>query len=148
MWVLLLIFLFAPAPSSEGADALETAFSRAASALSRGDLNAVEQGFRAVLKSQPNHVGALGNLGVIYSRAGRTHEATLFDDAIREYRKSRKLDESLPGVRTELPRAQPSDADACYLLGALLVQQGREIEAVTLLEKARAARPDGWGAYY
>jgi Flp pilus assembly protein TadD len=145
VWVLLLIFLFAPAPFSEGADALETAFSRAASALSRGDLNAVEQGFRAVLKSQPNHVGALGNLGVIYSRAGRTDEATLFDDAIREYRKSRKLDESLPGVRTELARAlvslrdndaaerelrgilktQPSDADACYLSGALLVQQSR-----------------------
>jgi predicted Zn-dependent protease len=292
--LLFILLLFAPAPFSEGADALETTFSRAAAALSRGDLPAAEQGFDAVLKSQPNHVGAMGNLGVIYSRSGRTHQAiaiyrralkvapndmallvnlglaylkeenhsaakqvfeplvkrdpsnarlrellattqvytgesdkalasleqlprtpntiylmglanlragnrekarelldeafpaamspaqaafmkgkayydaTLFDDAIREFRKARALDESLPGVRMELARAlvsirdndaaegelrgllkaQPSDADACYLLGALLVQEGKETEAVRLLEIARAARPDGWGAYY
>jgi superkiller protein 3 len=294
VWVLLSILLFASAPSSEGADALEATFSDAATALARGDLIAAEQGFQAVLKSQPNHIGALGNLGVIYSRSGRTrdaidvyrralkmapndtpllvnlglaylkeenHEAakrtfaplvarnpsdgrlrellattqvhtgesakalatlehlprspnviylmglanlhlgnrekarelldesfptamspaqaaflrgkayydsTLFDDAIREYRRARELDDALPGVSVELARAlvstrdneaaetelrnilkkQPSDADASYLLGALLVQAGRENEAIPLLEKARAARPDGWGAYY
>jgi predicted Zn-dependent protease len=96
------------------------------------------------------------------------YDATLFEDAIREYRKSRELDASLPGVQVELARAlisvrdntaaetelrsilkkQPSNPDACYLLGALLVQEGKETEAMTLLEKARAARPDGWGAYY
>jgi Flp pilus assembly protein TadD len=285
---------FTSAPSSEGADALETAFNSAATALSRGDLSSAEQGFRSVLKSQPNNIGALGNLGVIYSRMGRTrdaidvyrralklapadpglllnlglahmkeenhaaakplfeqflarrpsdlrgkellattqvytnepakavqtlqtlpgspsvlyllglahlklgdrekarqyldeslpaamtpaqaallrgkahYDATLFDDAVLEYRKARELDPTLPGVSLELARAlvsardndaaegelrailkkQPNDAEAAYLLGALLVLQGKEAEAAPLLEISRAARPDGWGAYF
>ena len=294
MRVLLFILLFVSAPSTEGADSLETTFSRAAPALSKGDFASAEQGFRNVFKSQPNHIGALGNLGVIYSRSGRTHgaidvygralktapndsalllnlglaylkeenhaaakrifttffkrnpndarlrellattqvytgesekaltlleqlprtpntiylmglanlrlghrekarelldesfpaamspaqaaflkgkayyDATLFEDAIREYRKSRELDAGLPAVQVELARAlisvrddtaaetelrsilkkQPPDPYACSLLGALLVQEGKETEAMTLLEKARAARPDEWGVYY
>lgn len=294
MLVLLYILLFLSAPSSEGADALETTFSGAAAALSRGDFAAAEQGFQTVLKARPDHIGALGNLGVIYARSGRTREAidayrralkiapgdtallvnlglaylkqndqaaakrifaplagrspqdarlrellattqvhtgesekalatleqlprspnviylmgmanlrlghrekarqlldesfpaamtpaqaaflrgkafydaTLFEDAIREYRKARELDATLPGVPIELARALVSardndaaeielrgilkihagDADASYLLGAMLVQQGKTGEAIPLLEQARSARPDGWGAYY
>jgi predicted Zn-dependent protease len=103
-----------------------------------------------------------------FLRGKAYYDATLFEDAIREYRKARVLDANLPGLRMELARvlvsirdndaaerelreilsSQPSDADACYLLGALLVQEGKEMEAVSFLEKARAARPDGWGAYY
>jgi Flp pilus assembly protein TadD len=103
-----------------------------------------------------------------FLRGKAYYDATLFEDAIREYRKARELDANLPGVRMELARAlvsirdndasekelreilasQPSDADACYLLGALLVQEGKEMDAISFLEKARAARPDGWGAYY
>jgi tetratricopeptide (TPR) repeat protein len=294
VWVLVVLLWFTSAPSSEGADALETAFNNAASSLSRGDLPAAEQGFRTVLKSQPNNIGALGNLGVIYSRTGRTRDAievyrralklapkdpglllnlglahlkeenhpaakplfeqivalrpadvrarellattqvytnepakavealqalpaspsvlyllglaylklgdrekarqyldeslpaamtpaqaavlrgkahfdaTLFEDAVREYRQGRELDPTLPGVSLELARAlisardneaaetelrailkkQPRDAEASYLLGALLVLQGNEAEAEPLLEVSRAARPDGWGAYF
>lgn len=294
MRFLLFISLFISAPSSEGADPLEDVFSKAAADLSGGDLAAAEQGFRSVLKARPNHIGALGNLGVIYSRSGRTHDAvavygralklapndpglllnlglahlknenhlaakpifvrllqrnpsdirlqellataqvytgesekalptlaqlpttsnvlfltglahlklghrdqarrildgsfpatisaaqasflrgkayydaTLFDDSIREYRQARAFDAKLPGLSLELARAlisvrdneaaeselrgilrqQPSDADAGYLLGAMLVQQAREPEAIKWLELARAARPDGWGAYY
>ena len=291
MWIVVLILLFVSAPSSEGADALETTFNNAAAALSRGDLASAESGFRTVLEAQPKHVGALGNLGVIYSRSGRTkdaidayrralkiapkdralllnlglaymkdenhasarqafeqisapdarvrellaatlvhtnenakalqlladlprtanvlyltglahlkagnretarktldeslpaaatpaqvaflrgrayYDATLFDDAIREYKTARDADASLPGLSLELARAyisardndaaeselrailkrQPKDAEASYLLGALLVTQGKEAEAVPLLEFARAARPDGWGAWF
>ena len=100
---------------------------------------------------------------------GKAHyDATLFDDAIAEYRKARELDPSLPGLSLELARAlisvrdndaaekelrailkkQPKDAEAAYHLGALLVLQGKEAEAEPLLEIARAARPDGWGAYF
>lgn len=276
------------------ADSVEIAFKSAAAALSRGDLSSAEQGFRSVLRSQPNNVGALGNLGVIYSRTGRTREAidayqralklapkdpglilnlglahlkeenhasarplfeqlaatqpsntrfrellattmiytgdtakalpmleslppspnvlyllglahlklqnrekarqyldeslpaamtpaqaamlrgkahydaTLFDDAVREYRKARELDSALPGISLELARAlvssrdndaaeaelrgilknQPKNPDAAYLLGALLVLQGKEAEAEPLLEISRAAHPDAWGSYY
>ena len=38
-------------------------------------------------------------------------------------------------------KKQPFNPDACYLLGALLVQEGKETEAMILLEKARAAAP-------
>jgi superkiller protein 3 len=291
VWIVVLILLFASAPSSEGADALESTFNTAASALSRGDLTAAESGFRSVLDAQPNHVGALGNLGVVYSRAGRTrdaievyrralkiapkdralllnlglaylkddnqaearrafelipapdarvrellastlvhtgdsaraleilsdlprtanvlyltglahlkagdreaarktldeslpaaatpaqvaflrgrayYDATLFEEAIREFSTAREADASLPGISLELARAyisardndaaeselramlkrQPQDAEASYLLGALLVTRGKEAEAVPLLEFARAAKPDGWGAYF
>jgi tetratricopeptide (TPR) repeat protein len=294
VWVLVVLLLITSAPSSEGADALETTFNSAATALSRGELQAAEQGFSTVLKSQPNNIGALGNLGVIYSRTGRTHDAidvykralkvapntpglilnlglaylkeenhaaakplfeqilsrnpsdartrellastqvytgepgkalgaletlpsnpnviyltglahlklgdrekahhyldellpaamspaqaallrgkayydqTLFDDAVREYRKARELDPSLPGVSLELARAlisirdnesaeaelrtllkqQPRDAETLYLMGALLVLQGKEADAEPLLEVSRQARPDGWGAYF
>ncbi|HYP08504.1 MAG TPA: tetratricopeptide repeat protein, partial [Bryobacteraceae bacterium] len=295
MWVLVVILLFLSAPSSEGADSsLETTFNSAASALSRGDLASAEQGFQSVLKAQPNNIGALGNLGVIYSRMGRTrdavavytralkiapkepglllnlglahlkeenhaaakplfarlltmrpgdlrakellatsqvytnepakalellgtlpsspsvlyatglahlklgnrdkarqllddslpaamtpaqaavlrgkafYDATLFEDAIREYRMARELDPALPGVCLALARSlisarendaaqtelrtilkqQPKDPEAAYLLGALLVGIGNEAEAEPLLEISRAARPDGWGAYF
>lgn len=43
-------------------------------------------------------------------------------------------------------KKQPSNPDACYLLGALLVQKGKDTEAMTLLEKASAAAPNAWGA--
>jgi predicted Zn-dependent protease len=291
VWIVVLILLVTSAPSSDGADPLEATFNSAAGSLSRGDLAAAESGFLTVLKAQPDHVGALGNLGVIYSRYGRTREAirvyrralkmapkdrslllnlglahlkddnhsdarkafeqisrpdaqvhellamtlvhtgdsaraleilahlprsvnvlyltglahlklgdrdtarklldesvpaaatpaqvaflrgrayydaTLFDDAIREYKAARDADPSLPGVSLELARAyistrdndaaeqelrallkrQPTDAEATYLLGALLVTQGKEAEAEPLLDVARAARPDGWGAYF
>ena len=57
-----------------------------------------------VLKSQPDHIGALGNLGVIYSRSGRTHEA------IEVYRRALKL--------------APNDAPLLVNLG-LGIPQGR-----------------------
>lgn len=294
MWVLVVLLLFTSAPSSEGADALEATFNNAATALSRGDLSSAEQGFQSVLKAQPSNIGALGNLGVIYSRMGRTrdavgvyrralklapnqpglllnlglahlkeenhaaakplfeklvslrpadvrakellatsqvytneaakalellhslpaspsvlyatglahlklgnrdkarqvldeslpaamtaaqaallrgkafYDATLFDDAIKEYRTARQLDPALPGLSLELARAlvsirdndaaeaelrgilkqHPSDPEAAYLLGALLVGLGKEAEAEPLLEISRTARPDGWGAYF
>ncbi|MGH9609430.1 MAG: tetratricopeptide repeat protein, partial [Bryobacteraceae bacterium] len=55
-------------------------FDRAAKALSAGDYEAAEQGFQAVLKQQPDNVGAIGNLGILYARTNR------IDKAIAEYR--------------------------------------------------------------
>jgi predicted Zn-dependent protease len=105
---------------------------------------------------------------VAFLRGRAYYDATLFEDAIREYKAARDADASLPGISLELARTyvsardndaaeselrallkrQPHDAEASYLLGALLVTQGKEAEAVPLLEVARVAKPDGWGAYF
>ena len=121
MWVLVVLLLFVSAPSSEGADALEATFNTAAAALSRGDLPTAEQGFRTVLKSQPNNIGALGNLGVIYSRAGRTR------DAIDVYRRALKL--------------APNDPGLLLNLGLAHLKEENHAAAKPLFEQLASARP-------
>jgi tetratricopeptide (TPR) repeat protein len=275
------------------ADSLELVFRKAAEALAANDLVSAESGFREVLKAQPANVGALGNLGVVYSRMDRPAEAiavygraleiapgepglwlnlglahlkqedyaaakplfekldasrgasaqsrellatcriytgeaaaglealealpasssvsflravgelklkrrdraqaifgellasappaqaqfllgkayaenTLAEEAATAFRKAAELDPKLPGVHLELGKALISlranagaeqalrlalaeganPSEAAYYLGALLTVSGRHAEAVPFLEKARQARPDGWGAYY
>lgn len=79
----------APAPTA-------VVFERAAGALSRGDLEAAERGFREVLKREPSSVAALGNLGVTYGRMGRD------GDAIGVYRQALKLAPNEPGLLLNL----------------------------------------------
>src|SRR5438045_1059610 len=57
------------------ADSPEAVFQKAASALAAGDYTAAEAGFLQVLKAAPGNVGALGNLGVVYSRTRRPDKA-------------------------------------------------------------------------
>lgn len=78
----------------------EAVFAKAAQALAAGDLEAAARGFRQVLKAQPNHVGALGNLGVVYSRMERTAEA------IDLYRRALRLSPNEPGLWLNLGLAQ------------------------------------------
>ena len=98
------------------------------------------------------------------------YDATLFDDAIREYRKARELDWQLPGAvrrtccahwsalvimmqrRSRTPRAfwrlshlmrMPAICSAhCWC------RRARRRKRCRCWRSARAARPDGWGAYY
>jgi Flp pilus assembly protein TadD len=65
-------------------------------ALSQGDLSRAEARFRDVLKQQPNHIGALGNLGVVYSKLDRP------SDAIAVYRKALTLAPREPGLLLNL----------------------------------------------
>lgn len=281
--------------AAPGDDPARQAFESAARALASNDLASAERGFHEVLKHNPNHIGALGNLGVVYSRMGRFadavrvyrqalkaaptdpllnlnlglaylkqddyasakpplgkvlaaqprhaqarelmataqlftgevapatetleslrsggspsvlyllsvaylkqnrkdeaqalvsqlfaslppaqahllagrayYESTLFEEAEAELTKARDLDASLPGVARELGktyvslrrageakaafdealRRDPSDAEAEYFLGALLLQDGKTESGIAHLEKARAARPEFWGTYY
>jgi Tfp pilus assembly protein PilF len=60
-------------------DPAQITFDRAVQALSAGDYGSAEQGFQTVLKQQPDNVGAIGNLGVLYARTDR------IDKAIAEY---------------------------------------------------------------
>ena len=76
----LLALTLAAAPE----DLSRKAFADASRALNSNDLPAAERGFQQVLKLQPGHVGALGNLGVVYSRMGR------YADAVSVYRRALK----------------------------------------------------------
>jgi tetratricopeptide (TPR) repeat protein len=60
-------------------------FDQAVQQLSVGNYAAAEQGFQTVLRQQPGHIGAIGNLGIIYARTNRT------DQAIREYKRALRL---------------------------------------------------------
>ena len=52
-----------------------------------GDYAAAEEGFRRVLNSAPDNIGALGNLGVVYSRTNRLTDAEV-DEVIDVVRKA------------------------------------------------------------
>jgi Tfp pilus assembly protein PilF len=92
----LLAFLLAAAPESPST---RNTFENAAAALSRGDLTAAETGFQAVLKQEPNNVGALGNLGVVYSRMGRA------SDSVTVYRRALKVAPNDPLLNLNLALA-------------------------------------------
>jgi tetratricopeptide (TPR) repeat protein len=101
--------------------------------------------------------------------AGRAYyESTMFDEALAELQKARDLDSNLAGLWRELGKAHvslrqsvearqaleralrtdPSDAEAAYFRGALLVGEGEVERGAALLERTRKARPDFWGAWY
>ncbi len=102
-----------------GADALLPVFQKAAAALSSGDYAAAEAGFQQVLKAAPNHVGALGNLGVVYSRTSRP------DKAIATYQRAL--------------RVVPQDKALMLNLGLIYVKQESYSDALPLFEKLVAA---------
>ena len=77
---------------------VQVTFDDAVQALSAGDYRAAEQGFQAVLKRQPNNVGAIGNLGILYARTNR------MDRAISQYQRALQLSPNdepiLPNLET------------------------------------------------
>ena len=78
------------------AESPEKIFQQATQALAAGKLDTAEQGFRQVLRAEPNHAGALGNLGVVYSRMDRVA------DAIDVYRRALRIAPNEPGLLLNL----------------------------------------------
>jgi tetratricopeptide (TPR) repeat protein len=74
-------------------------------ALAAGNYQAAENGFRRVLQSESAHVGALGNLGTVYSRTDR------IPDAIAAYRRALKLAPDEPGLLLNLGWAHLKQED-------------------------------------
>jgi tetratricopeptide (TPR) repeat protein len=101
------------------ADALLPVFQKAVAALSAGDYAAAEAGFQQVLKAAPNHVGALGNLGVVYSRTSRPGQA------IAAYQRALRI--------------VPRDQALMLNLGLIYVKQESYTDALPLFEKLVAA---------
>jgi tetratricopeptide (TPR) repeat protein len=98
-----------------------TEFAAGVSALQAGDLARAEQAFQAVLKLQPGHAGALGNLGVVYSRMGRPV------DAVRVY--ARAL------------RVNPKDVALLVNLGLAHLKLDQHGQAAEAFKRALALDP-------
>src|SRR4051794_8668199 len=98
-----------------GAEPAEAIFQKAVSALAAKNYESAEQGFLAVLKIEPRNVGALGNLGVVYSRTLR------FADAIRVYRQALAI---VPGEKLLSTN-----------LGLVYIRQEQYTAALPLFEK-------------
>ena len=66
------------------AQSVQKTFEKASESLKAGNYAGAEAGFLKVLKSEPNNVGALGNLGVVYSRTLRQAKAIeIYKHALR-----------------------------------------------------------------
>lgn len=116
--VSLTVFLVA---SLLAADSLQVVFDRAVSALAAQDYAAAEQGFQMVLKAKPNHIGALGNLGVVYSRTHR------YAKAVEVYRRAL--------------RSGPNDQGLLLNLGLAYIQQEQYAKALPLFSRIVSANP-------
>ena len=77
----------------------EQLFGAAARDLQAGRFAEAEIGFAQVLRREPNNLGALGNLGVLYSRQNRPQKA------IDTYRRALRLVPNEPGLLLNLGRA-------------------------------------------
>lgn len=158
-----LLALIATIPTIAGAaDQLAQVFEQAVASLSAGDYAAAEAGFRKVLAAQPNHVGALGNLGVVYSRSSR------FDQAIDVYQRALRIapadrglllnlglaytrqdahGEALP-IFERLAKAAPGNRQANLLLSTSQLHTGQLSAAVSGLESLRSADAHDAGVLY
>ncbi len=108
------LFLWAAEPA-------KVVFDRAVQALVAGDYAAAERGFKSVLEQQPGHVGALGDLGIIYSRTNRA------DLAIAMYRRALRL--------------SPDDKVLLLNLGLVYLRQESHQKALPLFERVVAIDP-------
>ena len=109
------------AAGSTGSDSNEQIFARAEAALKAGDYAVAESGFRQVLRKNPSNLGALGNLGVVYSRTHR------FAEAIAVYKQ---------GLR-----ASPRDQGILLNLGLAYLKQNDYSHAVPFFRRLHALNP-------
>src|SRR6266567_3724395 len=144
-----------------GADSAEVAFKKASSALSSQDYPAAEEGFLAVLKLEPQNIGALGNLGVVYSRTSR------FSLAIDAYQRALRLAPGENGLSTNLGLAyvkqeqfasalpifeklasDPANLQARELLATCRISLAQYEPALAVLRPLMAEEPDAPGVLY
>jgi len=96
------------------------------------------------------------------------YDAAIFDRALSSFEKASNADKDLEGLALQTGKTQlslrnyeeaeknfrsalsivPTDIEAKYFLGALLVQQNQNDEALLLLTEVKLSRPDLWGTSY
>src|SRR5690349_13839572 len=146
----------------QAADPLEAVFERAARSLSAGEYAAAEQGFLEVLKASPRNVGALGNLGVVYSRTNRTGKAIdVYSRALEispndtllklnlgiAYLKQDDHARALP-LFAAVVAAEPRHQQARKLLATCRLYTGDVPAAIRELEILRSEQPHDSGVLY
>jgi tetratricopeptide (TPR) repeat protein len=123
-------------------------FEKASESLKAGDYAAAEAGFLRVLKAEPNNLGALGNLGVVYSKTLRYAKAIeIYKQALRlnprdqgillnlglVYLKQEDYQRARPYLQ-RLHRLEPQSVQATNLLATSLVYGGEPTAALELLK--------------
>jgi tetratricopeptide (TPR) repeat protein len=141
-------FLWAAEPAKE-------VFDQAVRALAAGDYAAAERGFQSVLHEQPRHLGALSNLGVVYSRTNRADQAiTVYRRALRfspddkavllnlglVYLRQEAHGRALP-LFARVVAIDPEHLQARQLLAVCRLYTGQLAPAILDLEALRAASP-------
>jgi tetratricopeptide (TPR) repeat protein len=100
----------------------ETIFALGNLRLAEGNIDQAQSFYRAALKIDPQHKGALNNLGVTSLQTGRLPEAQhFFEEALKQ---------------------APHDAKTHYLLAKTLFSEGDREAAQTELEIAIGLKPD------
>jgi tetratricopeptide (TPR) repeat protein len=112
------------------AESLAEIFEQAVKALSSGDYSTAEAGFEKVLAASPDHIGALQNLGLVYSRTER------LDQAVAIYRRGLSLNPNHKGLLMNLGVVyvrQESYAAALPLFQSLVKLDPQSLPARELL---------------
>ena len=104
------------------ADSPAELFDRAVRAINAADYPAAETTLNQLLLASPNHVGALQNLGLVYSRTGR------LDPAIATYRRALQL--------------SPNHRGLLMNLGVALMKRDSYAEAAAVFAQLFDAYPD------
>jgi tetratricopeptide (TPR) repeat protein len=143
------------------AESAEELFKRASAALQMQNYAAAEAGFQAVLKQEPRNIGALGNLGVIYSHTQRytqaisiyraalkivPNEKTLLTNLGLAYIKQEQYAEALP-IFEKLAK-DASNLQAHELLAMCDLSLAKYSQAVSLLIPLQQAEPENAGVFY
>ena len=135
---------------------LARSFEKAEALRAQGQLDAAEATYRSVLRSLPEHSGALYGLGIVRAQQGK------LDDAVALLRQAVALDparievhNNLGGMLHALGRvteacqafeiavtANPGDADLHNNLGVSMATLGRHADAAACFGRALALRPD------
>ncbi len=137
------------------ADSAKAVFEHSVQALVSGDYASAERGFQAVLRDEPRNVGALGNLGVLYSRTDRPDQAiAVYERALRVSPKDKAILLNLGLVylkqeahRKALPlfatvvELDPRNAQARQLSAVCRIYTGEVPQAIRDLELLREANP-------
>ncbi len=110
------------------APAAADAYARAVALQEAGDREGAAAAYRELLRTQPSHIAARSNLGVVLAQLGR------YEEAIESYRAALQVDPAQHRIRLNL--------------GIALYKAARFGDAVTELAAVRTAQPDNLQARY
>ena len=150
------------APKAAAPSKLQEAARAAMNSVEQGKYRTAERQYQQILATDPNNLGALSNLGVVYFRTGniRAAESTLKkalaiapnDDfvlttlGIVHYQQSR-FDDALMELRRAID-INPNSATAHNYLGITASQKGRQQEAEKEILQAIAKNPSYADAHF